>query len=251
MFDFEAKNSYSIRVRSIDAGGLHFEKQFTINAINVNEAPFDIALAPSSVDENMSIGTASGSVLLTASVFDYETKSTYLIRVRTTDAGGLFLEKQLAVNVLNVNDHAPVVSDQVLTISEDVSVRTSLGVISATDADGDTLSFVITDGAMGLFEIDAATGELFYNASAPLSYRTMSQYVLSVDVSDGLHTTGAQITVQVVAADNGGTPTPHPVVRHRCSCSGGGEMSFVDSMAFLALVLFRRRASKRTLPPSF
>jgi len=91
--------------------------------------------------------TINGNALLTVSVFDYETKSMYLIRVRTTDAGGLFFEKQLAVNILNVNDNAPVVSDQVLTISEDVSVRTSLGVISATDADGDILSFVITDGA--------------------------------------------------------------------------------------------------------
>src|SRR5207245_1167797 len=38
-FDFEAKSSYSIRARTTDAGGLFFEKVFTIGVTNVNEAP--------------------------------------------------------------------------------------------------------------------------------------------------------------------------------------------------------------------
>ncbi len=38
-FDFEAKSSYSIFVRSTDAGGLSIEKQFTISVSNVNETP--------------------------------------------------------------------------------------------------------------------------------------------------------------------------------------------------------------------
>ena len=38
-FDFEAKSSYSLRVRSTDADGLFFEKVFTINVTDVNEAP--------------------------------------------------------------------------------------------------------------------------------------------------------------------------------------------------------------------
>jgi len=63
---------------------------------------------------------------------------------------------------------------------------------------------------IGLFEIDAATGELFYNASAPLSYKITSQYVLSLDVSDGLHTTSTQITVQVVAAGSDGGARTSP-----------------------------------------
>src|SRR5205814_1299262 len=38
-FDFEVQNSYSIRVRATDAGGLAFEKVFTISVTNVDEAP--------------------------------------------------------------------------------------------------------------------------------------------------------------------------------------------------------------------
>lgn len=38
-FDYEAKSSYSLRVRSTDQGGLYFDKAFTITVANVNEAP--------------------------------------------------------------------------------------------------------------------------------------------------------------------------------------------------------------------
>ena len=39
VFNFEAKSSYSIRVRATDQGNLNTEKQFTISITNVNEAP--------------------------------------------------------------------------------------------------------------------------------------------------------------------------------------------------------------------
>ena len=39
VFDFETKTSYSVRVRVTDAGGLSFERAFTITVTDVNEAP--------------------------------------------------------------------------------------------------------------------------------------------------------------------------------------------------------------------
>src|SRR5205814_2065982 len=53
-FNFEVKNSYSIRVRTTDAGGAFTEKQFTIAINDVNDAP---------VDSNEST-TAVGNTLL-------------------------------------------------------------------------------------------------------------------------------------------------------------------------------------------
>jgi len=38
-FNYEAKNTYSIRVRATDQGGLHAEEVFTIGVANVNEPP--------------------------------------------------------------------------------------------------------------------------------------------------------------------------------------------------------------------
>ena len=131
-FDFETKNSYSIRIRTTDNKGDYFEKAFTISVTNVNEAPTDIALSSTSIDENNSVndvigaftttdvdsgdthtytlvsGTGStdnssfnisGSNLRAGVVFDYETKNSYSIRVRSTDAGGLYVEKAFTITI--------------------------------------------------------------------------------------------------------------------------------------------------------
>ena len=139
-FDDETKSSYTIRVRSSDAGGLTTEKTFTISVTNVNEAPTNILLSAASIAENAAIGTAVGTLstadpdagdtftyalvagtgdtnnasfdivgatLQAKASFDYETKSSYTIRVRSTDAGGLTTEKSLTISVTNVNEVAP------------------------------------------------------------------------------------------------------------------------------------------------
>ncbi|MFO5475677.1 MAG: hypothetical protein ACLBM2_17565, partial [Dolichospermum sp.] len=43
--------------------------------------------------------------LRTNAVFDFEAKNSYSIRVRTTDQGGLFFEKQLTIGVTDLNDN--------------------------------------------------------------------------------------------------------------------------------------------------
>jgi hypothetical protein len=41
VFDYETKNSYTIRVRSTDSGGLSIEKAFTILVLDVDEGETD------------------------------------------------------------------------------------------------------------------------------------------------------------------------------------------------------------------
>ena len=136
-FNYEAKSSYSVRIRSTDQGGLYTEKVFTINVTNVNEQPTDISLSNASVAENQPVGTTvgtlsttdpdsgntftyslvtgtgstdnasftiSGSTLQTAASFNYEAKSSYSVRIRSTDQGGLYTEKAFTINVTNVNE---------------------------------------------------------------------------------------------------------------------------------------------------
>ncbi|MDD1444194.1 cadherin domain-containing protein, partial [Dolichospermum sp. ST_sed3] len=138
VFDFEAKNSYNIRVKTTDQGGLSFEKQLTIRVSNVNETPTNLTLSNSTVAENQIIGTVVGNVtstdpdtgntftyslvtgdgatdnsfftitgnqLKTNAVFDYETKNSYSVRLRTTDEGGLSFDKQLNISVTDLNDN--------------------------------------------------------------------------------------------------------------------------------------------------
>ena len=130
--DFE---QYSIRVRTTDSGGLYYETNFNITAKNVNEAPTALVLnnqaeVPenqvsfvagtfattdpdandtftysiiSGTDDNAKF-TIDGNNLKTAVALDFEQKQQYIIRVRTTDTGGLFYEKTFTIIVKNVNE---------------------------------------------------------------------------------------------------------------------------------------------------
>ncbi|AVQ73664.1 hypothetical protein B5D77_22380 [Microcystis sp. MC19] len=140
--DFETKNSYSIRVKTTDQGGLSFEKTLTIAVNDVNEnpsnqAPTDLALSATTVNENVPVNTVIGTFSTTDpdtgnsfiyslvtgtgdtdnSAFsivgnqlqinnspDFETKNSYSIRVKTTDQGGLSFEKTLTIVVNDVNE---------------------------------------------------------------------------------------------------------------------------------------------------
>ena len=138
-FDFEANQSFTIRIASTDSTNLVYEEAVVISVVNVNEDPLDINLSPSNVDENSANGRYVGTFstidtdVLTDFVFnyqlvsgagdthnssfaivngnlevagpiDFETTPTMSIRVRTTDLGGLFYEEILTIDINNVNE---------------------------------------------------------------------------------------------------------------------------------------------------
>ena len=81
--------------------------------------------------------------------------------------------------------------------------RISLGTVSATDPDGGSVTYSIEGGnAAGLFEIDAASGELFYTGGGE-DYETGStSFELTVRASDGNQTTDATVTVSVTDVED-------------------------------------------------
>ncbi|MBD2441834.1 hypothetical protein H6G25_01120, partial [Dolichospermum sp. FACHB-1091] len=81
VFDFETKNSYSVRLRTTDQDGLSFEKQLTIGVSNVNETPTDLTLSNSTVTENQVIGTVVGNLSST----DPDTGNTFTYSLVTGD----------------------------------------------------------------------------------------------------------------------------------------------------------------------
>jgi hypothetical protein len=134
-FLYKARSSYSIRVRATDSQGLSVERAFVIKIVQVNRAPISLALSNQTVHENQRAGTLvgvltakdpegsarlrymlveglgdsgndsfriMGNQLRTAEVLDYETQSVYVIRVRVTDRGGAWSERNLVVTVRNL-----------------------------------------------------------------------------------------------------------------------------------------------------
>src|SRR5690606_7550532 len=53
IFDYELKNTYSIRVQTTDNGGASLQKIITIQVNNANDAPTNISLNETDINENL------------------------------------------------------------------------------------------------------------------------------------------------------------------------------------------------------
>ena len=86
--------------------------------------------------------------------------------------------------------------DAIWSIAENAALGEVVGSVSATDPDGDTLSYAITAGnGAGAFAIDAATGVV--SVAAALDFETTPAYSLEVAVSDGLLVDTAAIVINL------------------------------------------------------
>ena len=90
--------------------------------------------------------------------------------------------------------------------------RVALGSVSATGPDGGSVTYGIERGnAAGLFEIDGASGELFYTGGGE-DYETDTRwYELTVRASDGDQATVTTVTVAVTNVDEPDQSTPQTV----------------------------------------
>lgn len=216
-FDYEAKNSYSIRVRTTDAGGLTYEQAFMITVINVNEPPAAIQLSNSTVPESQSAGTTvgafsttdpdngntftytlvsglgsadngsfavGGNTLQTAASFDYEVKNSYSVRVQTTDAGGLTYEQAFAITVTNVNEAPAAIQVSNTSISENQPAGTTVGTFSTTDPEGGAFTYSLVADASstddGSFGISGST----LQTAASFDYEVKNNYSIRVQATD-------------------------------------------------------------------
>ena len=164
------------------------------------------------------IDAASGELFYTGGGEDYETGSTsFELTVRASD-GDQTTDTTATVNVTDVAD-APAFGQAryVFDLAEYAvgsTNRISLGSVSATDPDGGSVTYSIESGnAAGLFEIDAASGELFYTGGGE-DYETGStSFELTVRASDGDQATDTTVAVSVTDVDEtveGNAPVAEP-----------------------------------------
>ena len=201
-----------------------------LSATDVNVgSTFTYALVTGVGGEDNARFTLSGSTLKTASTFDFETKSSYSIRVRVTDNTGLSFEKPFTIAVTNVNEmpvltfspgsvgNVAVVSPLAAgraTISLDEStadhplqVGDVIATLTANDPDqpantlhylSDSVGPVIFDKT-GAFSYDPATGQITVADPTKISYETARSIVLTFAVTDDAvpgNTTSIPITAR-------------------------------------------------------
>lgn len=217
-FDFETKSSYTVRIRSTDQGGLFVERAFTISVSNVNDPPTNIDLAISSIPENSSanatVGTLStldpdfgntftysliagtgdtnnsafsivGTTLIATNSFDFELKSSYSIRVRSTDQSGLFVDKAITITVTDVNETPSSIGLTSTTIAENAGPNASVGALSTIDQDtGNTYLYALASGAGDTDNASFTVSGSTLRTTGSFDFETKSSYAIRLRSTD-------------------------------------------------------------------
>ncbi|KOR31627.1 hypothetical protein TI05_12395, partial [Achromatium sp. WMS3] len=157
--DYEAAATVNVTVTSEDSGALTFAKTFTIqvNDIDetpVNEAPTDITLSNTAVDENAagavigdlattdvdvgdthtytvdndSFEVVNGQLKLKDGVaLDYEAAATVDVTVTSEDSGALTVAKTFAIQVNDIDEDMPPIPNDDLTADTDTEGQVTIG----------------------------------------------------------------------------------------------------------------------------
>ncbi|QGY46181.1 BspA family leucine-rich repeat surface protein [Maribellus comscasis] len=216
-------------------------KSNTILSSSINNTPTDISLSSSDVNENETIGTEvgtltssdsdsdtftyslvsgtgdtnngsftiSGDKLFTDEVFDFETKSSYSIRIQTEDSGGETFSEQFTVSVNDMNESPTGIVLSNSEIKEEKPVGTEIGTFSSIDEDsGDSFTYTLISGTgdsdNGSFSISGdnlQSGEVF-------DFEAKSSYSIRVETEDsGGEVYSKSFTISIMETDENLSPT--------------------------------------------
>jgi PKD repeat protein len=127
---------------------------------------------------------------------DYETSRDLYLTVSVSDGKHSDIAT-ISMHLININDNPPIINNQTFSVGKDVPIGTLVSQVYASDPDGNTLSYAITNGnTNNAFSIDASTGIIRVNDSNQI-YNNGASYYLTVAVSDTGFTKTAQIRVDV------------------------------------------------------
>ncbi|WP_077024754.1 beta strand repeat-containing protein [Fuerstiella marisgermanici] len=214
--NFAGSDSFEFRVTD-DLGGFS-TAMVSIHVVNTKDPPTLVSLSDSSVDENTPIGTAvgtlstedpdvgdtftytlapgsgdtdnasfgiSGDQLTISAAPGFETKSSYSVRVRSTDAAGDFVEGVFSVSINDVNEAPTALSLSPSAVDENSPSGTVVGTLVSTDEDaGDSHSYLLVPGTASthnsLFTID---GNQLKTAFSP-DFELQNSYSIRVRSTD-------------------------------------------------------------------
>ncbi len=220
-FDYESKGLYVIRVQVQDSRGGYYQRSLNIaigNVVVENNSPTNIDLSPRTIDEENAIGdvigtlsttdadaedthtysmeagvvdndqfTLTGSQLKAGAIFDFETKSSYVVQIKTDDGNGGLYVKNITVLIGNVAESGPPTSTVLssYSIEENNDLFDPVGTFSSVDPDaGDTFSYSLIAGAgdTGNSSFRIVGNEL--QANTAFDYETTNSYSILVRTTD-------------------------------------------------------------------
>ena len=192
-----------VNISDVDVEGPVFSTPATLNADeNQTEIgtvlavdPFDatVVYALSGTDASVMTLDSSSGVLVFNSATDYETKSTYSVVVSATGEIAT-TDQNLTVSINNLNDNPPVFTS--LASFSAAENQTTVGTVTASDADNLSLTFSITGSELAI----TSSGILTF-VTAP-DYETTTSYSATVTVTDGATAITQAISVAITDVDD-------------------------------------------------
>ncbi|WP_439624843.1 cadherin domain-containing protein [Gemmata sp.] len=247
LLDYETATAHTITVQASDGHGGVSTETFTIAVTNVSPgAVTDADDTTNTVPEGAAAGTAvgvtataldvngpavtysltddadgrfaidagSGAVTVAnASRLNFETAASHTITVQASDGKGGASSQTFTVGVTNVDPGAVTDADATTNVvSAGAATGTRAGVAAtATDVNGPSVTYTLTDDADGRFAIDAATGVVSVADGSHLDPGTATSHTITVQASDGKGGTSTQTFAVAVASrplDFDFQPTP-------------------------------------------
>ena len=141
----------------------------------------------------------NAGLLISIGNIDYEMTSNYSLDIQVSDADGKVTNATITVNVSNIEDENPIISNKTFTVSENVSNNTIVGTIAATDDVGIAFYAIIGGNIRNAFDI-SIDGKV--TTTTRLNHDDISSYNLLVLVADMVGNNAiAIITVSITDVD--------------------------------------------------
>ena len=218
--NFNGTDTFQVRVA--DSSGAFAVQQVTVGVASVNDAPVTAASVTLATNEDTPVsgqvaasdvegdvltwsltqGPSHGVLALDSATghYTYTPGSNFngndTFSVKVADAAGAFAVQQTTVSVAAINDAPEATAAVTLTTLEDTPVS---GQVVASDIDGDTLAWSLTEGpAKGAVVLDAATGRYIYTGNS--DYSGADKFAVTVaDGAGGLTTQIVNVTIAAIA----------------------------------------------------
>ena len=201
----------------------------TINVTPVNDAPvaqpdtatinedapettIDVISNDTDADTTDTLAiTAVTADIGTASVENNEIKYTPALNNESTATltytlsdGTDEVQGNLTITIVAIND-APTAVNQTFAIGENATDGETIGTITASDIENDTLTFSLSGGETSLFNIDSNSGLLTVNGNSAFNFETATQHTVNIDITDNgspNETTTITINVNITDEEN-------------------------------------------------
>ena len=184
-------------------------------------------------DGLFAIDSATGAITYVGSGEDAETTASHALTVSASD-GSASTEAMVTVTVTNANDGTPMFGDAsyAFDLAENAdgsATAVAVGMVSATDSDGDTLEYSITAGNDGgLFAIDSASGAITYVGMGENYESATTSHELMVSASDGSNSATATVAVSVTDANDAPSADAEMMVGTLALVNGAANEMEVD-----------------------